>query len=109
MHPLYDPAAVCMGHLTGWSVPQPENLLVFPGGRVQLADFGLAQSGIAAAGESTQPAGSPGYQPPELVSSRSALAGWAPYDPRKLDSWAAATTIFTLLAGFFPLGRCARL
>jgi serine/threonine protein kinase len=98
-----------MGHLTGWSVPQPENLLVFPGGRVQLADFGLAQSGIAAAGESTQPAGSPGYQPPELVSSRSALAGWAPYDPRKLDSWAAATTIFTLLTGFFPLGRCAPL
>ncbi|MBI4864103.1 MAG: protein kinase [Candidatus Riflebacteria bacterium] len=73
-----------------------ENVLIDPGGRVKICDFGLAvdrsvQSCMTAAGMIM---GTPGYMAPEIVQGESATA--------RSDQYALGCILFEMLAGRLP-------
>ncbi|MCY1064767.1 AAA family ATPase [Nannocystis sp. RBIL2] len=77
---------------------KPANVLVEPGGRVVILDFGLAQSAGAGATQSRRgPAGTPGYIAPELAEGAA---------PSPASDWfAVGVILFQLLTGELPGAR----
>jgi serine/threonine protein kinase len=70
-----------------------ENMLLCPGGRVKMSDFGFARQ--ADDGRCRTPCGSPYYIAPELLTQ-------AEYDGRKADIWSLGVVLFELMTGGIP-------
>jgi serine/threonine-protein kinase 11 len=70
---------------------KPSNLLVFEGGAVKIADFGIGHSFASAEAV----IGTPGYQAPEFLSDTES-------DPTKGDVWSLGVTIFESIFGRLP-------
>src|SRR4051794_10264134 len=91
-------AAEALTHLHSQSPPvihgdvKPGNLILAPGGRIKLVDFGLS----SAPRVPLRRAGTPGYRAPEVA------AGAAP--SRASDVYSLAATAFALLTGTVPAG-----
>src|SRR5262249_34678606 len=75
---------------------KPDNVLVEPGGRVVVTDFGIARSGLAedAATRTARPAGAPAYLAPEQIEG-------GEITPRA-DLYALGAMMFELLTGQMP-------
>src|SRR3954465_7858254 len=86
-------AAEALTHLHSQSPPvihgdvKPGNLILAPGGRIKLVDFGLSSAPNA----SLPRAGTPGYRAPELAAGGGLT--------RASDVYALASTAFALLTG----------
>ncbi|NMO20077.1 serine/threonine protein kinase [Pyxidicoccus fallax] len=77
---------------------KPGNILIVPGGRARLLDFGLAELLAAPApGRHRPQAGTPAYMAPEQ---------WRGQHPdERTDVWAAGLVFFEMLAGERPFGK----
>jgi eukaryotic-like serine/threonine-protein kinase len=77
---------------------KPSNVMLGPGGRVKLTDFGIAQAaddpGLTTTGSLI---GSPGYMAPERLDSGKASAA--------SDLWALGATLFYAVEGVGPFAR----
>ncbi|CAF2259070.1 hypothetical protein BRARA_H02644 [Brassica rapa] len=71
---------------------KPENILLTGGGKIQLADFGLAMR-IAKGQTLSGLAGSPAYVTPEVISENYS---------EKVDVWSAGVLLYALLSGVLP-------
>ncbi|WP_228771996.1 serine/threonine-protein kinase [Actinokineospora iranica] len=76
---------------------KPSNIMVLPGDRVKLADFGIARAMDDPALTTTGMMGSPGYMAPELFSGASP-------GPAS-DLWALGATLFHAVEGQAPFTR----
>ncbi|MFI5930950.1 protein kinase [Actinoplanes sp. NPDC051494] len=74
---------------------KPRNVLITPGGRVVLTDFGLATVGRS--GPGAQLVGSPNYIAPERLDGHAADA--------RTDLWSLGATLYTAVEGHPPFGR----
>jgi serine/threonine-protein kinase 11 len=70
---------------------KPSNILLFEGGRVKLADFGIGHSFASA----ETVIGSPAYQAPEFLED-------GRRNPAKEDVWSLGVSIFECLSGHLP-------
>ena len=80
---------------------KPENLLLEnkePNARVKLVDFGLSGMYDAQSALMTEPAGTPGYQAPEVLSRKN-----GGYD-QQVDVWSMGVIVYILLSGRAPFG-----
>ncbi|MBZ4418667.1 protein kinase [Myxococcus sp. RHSTA-1-4] len=77
---------------------KPGNILIVPGGRARLLDFGLAELLMArGSGRHAPQAGTPAYMAPEQ---------WRGLRPdERTDVWAAGLVLFEMLAGEPPFAR----
>jgi len=74
-----------------------------PNDDLKLIDFGLSKHITSA---KTLGVGTPGFLPPETILRTAPdgrlVAPDAPYDPRKVDSWAIGATLYLMVEGRYP-------
>lgn len=73
---------------------KPENLLLDPGGRLKISDFGLSKF-VGDSGMVSTPCGSPCYASPECLSGQD-------YDGRTSDIWSTGVIMFAMVTGQLP-------
>jgi serine/threonine-protein kinase len=73
---------------------KPANLMVLPGPRLKVMDFGIARVGAARDGQSRDVAGTPTHMAPEQLVGQSADA--------RADLWSSGVILYELLTGQNP-------